>query len=246
MTVHSDNPKETMGVNDRLQLAKAAKALRVRKIEELAAAGVTFIDPDTAYIDAEVRIGPDTIIYPMTFLEGDTEVGSGCIIGPNTRIIDSTVADEAEVTFSVVRGSKIGPRSSVGPFASLRPGTEMGEGSKAGTFVETKATKLGKGSKIPHLSYIGDAEIGAQTNVGAGTITCNYDGETKTKSKTTIGDSVLIGSDTMLVAPVSLADGAVTGAGSVVTRDVGPQDVVMGAPAKVVRKRKPLPRDNEA
>lgn len=244
MTVRSDDPEQTMGVNDRMQLARAAALIRMRKVEELTKAGVTIVDPDTTYIDDQVTIGADTTIHPLTFLEGETSIGSGCSIGPSTRIIDSSVADGAEVTFAVVRGSQVGPRAAVGPFASLRPGTTLEEGAKVGTFVETKATRIGAGAKVPHLSYMGDADIGAGTNIGAGSITCNYDGETKTKSKTTIGEDVLVGSDTMLVAPVSLGDGAVTGAGAVVTKDLGPDEVAVGAPARVVRQRKPRPREN--
>lgn len=245
-TVEADDPAEMMGVNDRVQLSEAAAALRRRKAEELARSGVTIVDLATTYIDRSVQVAPDTVIHPMTFLEGDTTIGSGCSIGPNVRIVDSRIGDRVEVSFAVVRESSIGDEAQVGPFASLRPGTEMATGSKVGTFVETKATRIGEGSKVPHLSYMGDADIGPGSNIGAGTITCNYDGETKTKSKTVIGEDVLIGSDTMLVAPVELGDGAVTGAGSVVTKDVEPEDVVVGAPAKVVRKRKPRPRDNKA
>ncbi|MEO7804631.1 MAG: bifunctional UDP-N-acetylglucosamine diphosphorylase/glucosamine-1-phosphate N-acetyltransferase GlmU [Actinomycetota bacterium] len=241
LIVELEDPDEVKGVNDRNQLAEASMILRRRIIEELGLAGVTFEDPATTFIDEGVTIGTNTVIRPLTFLEGTTTIGADCTIGPSTRIVDSTIADGTEVTFAVVKGSVVGPGCQVGPFASIRPGTELKQGAKVGTFVELKATTVGKGSKVPHLSYIGDATIGADVNIGAGTITCNYDGETKIKSKTVIEDGVLTGSDSMLVAPVTLGRDSVTAAGSVVTRDIAPGDVVVGVPAKPVRKRKPKP-----
>ncbi|HLJ09129.1 MAG TPA: bifunctional UDP-N-acetylglucosamine diphosphorylase/glucosamine-1-phosphate N-acetyltransferase GlmU, partial [Acidimicrobiia bacterium] len=213
---------EVLGVNDRRQLAEAAAHLRARKLDALMAAGVTIEDPAVTYVEARVEVGPDTVLRPMTFLEGMTKVGSGCTIGPSARLVDTEVDDGAEVSFAVVKSARIGPEAQVGPFTSLRPATRLGPKSKAGSFVEMKGSTVGAGSKVPHLSYIGDAEIGTGVNVGAGTITCNYDGEAKIKSRTTIGDGVLIGSDTMLVAPVTVGDGAITGAGSVVTKDIEP------------------------
>jgi len=180
--------------------------------------GVTFVDPDTAYVDVDVRIGSDTTVLPFTVLEGSTRIGSECVIGPGSRVVDSTVGDGAEVSYSVVRGSKLGRRVSIGPYASLRPGTVIDDDAKAGTFVELKSTRLGRGAKVPHLSYMGDATIGAGANVGAGSITCNYDGVNK--HATTIGEGAFIGSDTMLVAPVKVGKRAWTGAGSTITRDV--------------------------
>jgi bifunctional UDP-N-acetylglucosamine pyrophosphorylase/glucosamine-1-phosphate N-acetyltransferase len=180
--------------------------------------GVTFIDPESTYVDVDVRIGGDSVIHPGSHLEGSTRIGVGCTIGPATRIVDSTVGAEAEVSFSVVRGSKVGPKASVGPFATLRPGTVLEEGAKAGSFVEIKASRVGKGSKVPHLSYVGDAVIGKGVNVGAGTVTVNYDGFAK--HRTVIGDEAHIGSDTMLVAPVRVGKRAWTGAGSAITKDV--------------------------
>lgn len=242
-TLMIQDAAETLGVNDRWQLAEAARELRLRKLRQLAEAGVTIIDPSATYVDDTVEVGPETVLMPNTYLEGKTTVGERCVIGPSVRIVDSLVEDGAEVTFAVVRESRIGPQATVGPFASLRPGTVLESGSKVGTFVEVKSTKIGKGSKVPHLSYMGDADVGDDVNVGAGTITCNYDGETRTKSKTKIEDGVLIGSDTMLVAPVTMGRDSVTGAGSVVTKDVGPEDVVVGVPATVRRKRKPRARE---
>ena len=207
-----------MGVNSRASLAAATRVMRERILGAHLANGVTFVDPVTAYVDVDVRIGPDTTILPVTSLEGSTRIGSGCTIGPATSIRDSVIGDEAEVTFSVVRGSRIGPRAAIGPYASLRPGTVILEGGKAGTFVEIKASRVGKGSKVPHLSYVGDATIGDGVNVGAGTVTVNYDGFAK--HPTVIGDQAHIGSDTMLVAPVKVGKKAWTGAGSVITKDV--------------------------
>jgi bifunctional UDP-N-acetylglucosamine pyrophosphorylase/glucosamine-1-phosphate N-acetyltransferase len=192
--------------------------MRERIVADLMARGVTFVDPATAYIDVDVRIGQDSTILPMTVLEGSTRIGKACAIGPDTRIVDSTIGDAAEVTFAVVKGSRIGPKATIGPFASLRPGTVILEGGKAGTFVEIKGSRVGRRSKVPHLSYVGDATIGDDANLGAGTITANYDGFRK--HSTSIGDGAHIGSDTILVAPVKVGKRAWTGAGSVITKDV--------------------------
>ncbi|MGH2682700.1 MAG: bifunctional UDP-N-acetylglucosamine diphosphorylase/glucosamine-1-phosphate N-acetyltransferase GlmU [Actinomycetota bacterium] len=207
-----------VGTNSRAELATAAAVMRRRINERLMEQGVTLVDPDRTYVDASVKVGSDTVIHPLTFLEGDTAVGSDCVIGPSTRIVDSTVGDEVEIQFSVVREATIRSRVTVGPYAHLRPGTMLEEGSKAGTFVELKKSKVGRGSKVPHLAYVGDATIGKDANIGAGTITCNYDGHEK--HETVIGDEAFIGSDTMLVAPVNIGKGAVTGAGSAITKDV--------------------------
>jgi bifunctional UDP-N-acetylglucosamine pyrophosphorylase/glucosamine-1-phosphate N-acetyltransferase len=180
--------------------------------------GVTIVDPSTTYIDAGVRIGADAVIRPLTFLEGDTRIGKGAAIGPSTRIVDSRVGDDAEVTFSVVLGSRVGARAIIGPFARLRPGVDMGERTKAGAFVDLKAVRIGAGAKVPHLAYVGDAVVGKDANVGAGTITVNYDGYEK--RTTVIGEGARIGSDTMLIAPVKIGRNANTGAGSVITKNV--------------------------
>jgi bifunctional UDP-N-acetylglucosamine pyrophosphorylase / glucosamine-1-phosphate N-acetyltransferase len=207
-----------MGLNSRGGLAAVTRIMRQRILERHMVSGVTFVDPETAYVDSEVRIGPDTVIQPSTFLQGRTRVGARCRIGPYVTIVDSSVGDEAEITFAAVREARVGARASVGPFASIRPGTVLDEGAKAGTFVEIKASRVGKGSKVPHLSYVGDATLGRDVNVGAGTITANYDGFEK--HATVIGDEVHVGSDTMFVAPVRVGTRAWTGAGSVITRDV--------------------------
>jgi bifunctional UDP-N-acetylglucosamine pyrophosphorylase/glucosamine-1-phosphate N-acetyltransferase len=207
-----------VGLNSRASLAKLTEMIRDRIIQGHMARGVTFVDPATAYVDVDVRIGRDSVIRPSTFLEGATRIGSGTSIGPGARLVDCVVGDGADVTFSVARQSRIGPKALVGPYASLRPGTVLDERAKAGTFVEMKNTRVGRGSKVPHLAYMGDATIGRGVNVGAGTITCNYDGFDK--HSTVVGDESFIGSDTMLVAPVKLAKRSWTGAGSAITEDV--------------------------
>ena len=219
--VTAEGPEdETRGVNDRVELATAAAVLRRRLLERLMLAGVTVTDPATTYVDADVEVGQDTVLAPMTFLEAGTRVGARCRIGPNVRLVGCTVGDDATVSQAVAAQSVIGDRASVGPFASLRPGSDLGEHSKAGTFVEVKNSTVGPGSKVPHLSYVGDADIGAGANVGAGTVFVNYDGVSK--HRTVVGDGAFIGSDTMLVAPVTVGSGAQTAAGSTITKDVPP------------------------
>ncbi len=212
------DPQEVQGVNTHEQLAAADAAMRRRINAEWMEAGVWMQDPASVYVDASVRLTAGVRLYSGTHLEGDTSVGSDSEIGPNTVVRDSQIGSGCKVWFSVVRGAEIADGVEIGPYASLRPGTLMADSTKVGTFVEIKATSLGKGSKVPHLSYIGDASIGEGSNIGAGTITCNYDGFKK--HRTVIGDRVFIGSDTMLVAPVEIGDDAYTGAGSVITKDV--------------------------
>jgi bifunctional UDP-N-acetylglucosamine pyrophosphorylase/glucosamine-1-phosphate N-acetyltransferase len=207
-----------MGLNSRGGLAAVAKVVRQRINEEHLANGVTLIDPDTTYIDVGVRIGRDTVIRPNTFLEGASHVGEGCEIGPNVRATDSTIGDGCRVQFAVLEGATMGAGSDAGPFARLRPGAVLAEGVHVGTSVEIKGSTIGRGSKVPHLSYIGDAEIGEGVNIGAATVTVNYDGYRK--HRTVVGDGASVGSDTMLVAPVTVGERAFTGAGSVITRDV--------------------------
>lgn len=190
------------------------------------------MDPASTFIDATVRIGLDAVIHPFTFLEGKTRIGARAEVGPQARIIDSEIQDGATVTFAVVRGSTIGPDATVGPFASIRPGTRLDRGARAGTFVETKKTTIGEGSKANHLAYLGDATIGRGVNVGAGTITCNWDGVEK--HETVIEDDAYIGSDTMLVAPTRIGKRAATGAGSVVRGDVPDDALAVGAPARII------------
>ncbi len=214
------DPTELLQINDRRQLAEVT-AVAQRQIQEChMLAGVTIVNPDATVIDAEVEIGHDTVIAPFTSLHGKTTIGSGSTIGPSSTLIDTTVGDESKLVHAYSNGATVGDRVSVGPFAYLRPGTVLHDGSKAGTFVEIKNSDVGAGSKVPHLSYIGDADIGEGTNLGASTITANYDGYRK--HRTTIGNRVKTSVDTTLLAPVSVGDDAFTGAGSVIEKDVPP------------------------
>ncbi|HZD38603.1 MAG TPA: bifunctional UDP-N-acetylglucosamine diphosphorylase/glucosamine-1-phosphate N-acetyltransferase GlmU [Actinomycetes bacterium] len=212
--------EEVQGVNDRAQLAEAGAVLRRRTIGRLLREGVTMVDPATVYVDVDVEIGGDTVLEPLVFLEAGTRIGERCRIGPNARLVACTVSDEATVTQAVGVEASIGPGAIVGPFAYLRPGAELGPRSKVGTYVEVKKSHIGAGSKVPHLTYVGDAEIGESVNVGAGTVFVNFDGVAK--HRTVVGNGAFIGSDTMLVAPLTVGDGAQTGAGSTITRDVPP------------------------
>ena len=208
------------GVNDRAELAAAGAVLRRRLLERLMRAGVTVVDPATTFVDVDVEVGADTVLEPLTFLEAGTRVGARCRLGPNARLVGCTVDEEATVTQSLAVQARIGRGAAVGPFAYLRPGAELGPSSKVGTFVEVKQSSVGEGSKVPHLTYVGDADIGAGVNVGAGTVFVNYDGTDK--HRTSVGDGAFIGSDTMLVAPLTVGDGAQTAAGSTITKDVPP------------------------
>ncbi len=210
--------EEVVGINSQDQLADARMKLQQRINRGHLEAGVKIIDPTRTYIDEAVVIAPGAVIYPGVHLEGTTEVGADAQIGPDVFAVDTTVGDGSVVWYSVLRSAEIGANCEVGPYASLRPGTVLKDNSKAGTFVEAKNTVIGEGSKAPHLTYLGDATIGKKVNIGAGTITCNFDGYEK--HQTVIGDEAFIGSDTMLVAPVSVGDRAITGAGSAITRDV--------------------------
>ncbi len=229
--VPSTDPGETVGVNDRAQLAAAETTLRARINERWMREGVTMTDPATTYIDAAVELERDIRILPNTILEGRTVVGTASTIGPDTRLVDTIVGDEAVVQNTVARESEIGDRATVGPFVSLRAGTHIAADAHVGTFVETKNAEIAEGAKVPHLAYVGDAEIGARANIGAGTITANYDG--KQKHRTVVGEDARIGSNTVLVAPVEVGDGSYTGAGAVVTDDVPPGSLARGVPARV-------------
>ena len=221
--------EEILGTNTRAEFAAVSRVLRDRIVGGLMDAGVTVVDPDTTYVDAGVSVGADTVLRPNTYLEGATKIGAGCDIGPGVQLVDTTVGDGATVSFAVAREARIGPEASVGPFASLRPGTVLARGAKAGTFAEMKNARIGEGAKVPHFSYLGDVSVGRRSNIAAGTITSNYDGRDKHETK--IGDDVFIGSDSILVAPVRVGPGAYTGAGSVITRDVGAGELVYGVPA---------------
>jgi bifunctional UDP-N-acetylglucosamine pyrophosphorylase/glucosamine-1-phosphate N-acetyltransferase len=211
-------PQEVIGINSQDQLSEARALLQARTNQQLMESGVWMLDPERTYIDDTVTVEPSARIYPGVHLEGDTKVGAGAQVGPDVFARDSSIGAGSTVWYAVLRGAVVGEDCEVGPYASLRPGTVLEQGSKVGTFVETKNSTIGPGSKAPHLTYLGDATIGSRTNIGAGTITCNYDGYEK--HETVIGDDVFIGSDTMLVAPVTIGDGAVTGAGSVISEDV--------------------------
>lgn len=216
--VHVDDYREALGINSRAQLAVATRIMQERINERLMAEGVTMLDPSTVWIGADVTVDRDTEILPMTMLFGSTHVGSDCVIGPNTRLTDTRVGNSCIVDETVALSAIIEDGATCGPRAYLRPGAHLMPHAKAGTHVEIKNSTIGAGSKVPHLSYIGDTTMGEGVNVGAGSITCNYDGYHK--FHTTIGDHVFIGSDTMMVAPVTIGDGALVGASSCITQDV--------------------------
>jgi bifunctional UDP-N-acetylglucosamine pyrophosphorylase / glucosamine-1-phosphate N-acetyltransferase len=209
-----------LGVNDRVQLAEARRLLNDRVLETHMRGGVTIVDPLSTWVDVQVTIEPDAVVEPDTRLRGATHVAAGARIGPGCTLTDTTVGEDAVVVNAVCEGAEIGPEVSVGPFAYLRPGTRLARRAKAGTYVEMKNAVVGEGSKVPHLTYVGDAEIGAGSNIGAACVFVNYDGVEKRKS--VVGDHVKVGSDNMLVAPVNIGDGAYTAAGSVITGDVPP------------------------
>jgi bifunctional UDP-N-acetylglucosamine pyrophosphorylase/glucosamine-1-phosphate N-acetyltransferase len=211
---------DVMGVNDKEQLAQANGLLSDRIAQYWMQQGVTMIDPSSTWIDATVKLSADVVLYPNVYLEGSTTIAAGAVIGPDTVLQDCIVGERAKIVSSRCIGAKVDAEASVGPFSYLRPDTHLAEQAKVGAFVEVKKSRIGKGSKVPHLSYVGDAEIGEGTNIGAATVFVNYDGEAKHQTK--IGDQVRIGSDTMLVAPVEIGDGAYTAAGSVVTENVPP------------------------
>ncbi|HEX2925284.1 MAG TPA: bifunctional UDP-N-acetylglucosamine diphosphorylase/glucosamine-1-phosphate N-acetyltransferase GlmU [Ruminiclostridium sp.] len=218
--VKTADSDETLGVNSRLQLAQAEKVLRLRKLEALMSDGVTIMDPDSTFIDADVSIASDTVIYPFTWLEGETQIGHGCKIGPNTRIQHTKIGDNVTLQFVYAHECQIGDDVIAGPYVHLRPNTVLAKGVKIGNFVEVKNSNVGEKSKLPHLSYIGDTDMGSGINMGCGTITVNYDG--KKKYRTTIEDNAFIGCNSNLVAPVTVGQGAYVAAGSTVTKDVPP------------------------
>jgi len=215
-----DDPSLALGVNDRVQLAQVRQIAQRRINDAHGRAGVTIVDPGATLIDVGVTIGADTVVEPSSFLRGDTSIGTACTVGPLTTLVDATLGDGVKVPHSYLVSCEVRDGATVGPFAYLRPGTLLRERSKAGSFVEIKNSDVGAGSKVPHLSYIGDADIGEHTNLGAATITANYDGVDK--HRTTIGDRVRTGVDTTLIAPVTLNDDAYTGANSAITKNVPP------------------------
>jgi bifunctional UDP-N-acetylglucosamine pyrophosphorylase/glucosamine-1-phosphate N-acetyltransferase len=235
-SVTTDDEAEAIGINNRVQLAEAEAALRQRINERWMLAGVTLVDPATTYIAPEAELGTDTTVLPNTHIDGRSRVGAECIIGPNTILRQTVIGDRCRVECSVLEGAWLAEEVSVGPFARLRPGARLERGVHMGNFGEVKNSTLGPGVKMGHFSYVGDADLGADVNIGAGTVTCNYDGVRK--SHTHIGPGAFIGSDTMLVAPVALGEGAMTGAGAVVTRDVPAHTLAVGMPARAICKRR--------
>ncbi|MCS7087423.1 MAG: bifunctional UDP-N-acetylglucosamine diphosphorylase/glucosamine-1-phosphate N-acetyltransferase GlmU [Thermoflexales bacterium] len=226
--------EEALGINTRVDLARAEAAMRRRINTAHMLNGVTLVDPERTYIEPNVRIAPDTVIWPNTFLRGNTVIGAGCEIGPNTTLVDAQIGQRVRITYSVIEHSRLEDDADAGPFAHIRGGARIGPRVHIGNFAEVKNSVLGADTKMGHFSYLGDAIVGEGVNIGAGTITCNYDG--KDKHPTYIGDGAFIGSDTMLVAPVRVGEGAKTGAGAVVTRDVPPRTLALGVPARVVRQ----------
>jgi bifunctional UDP-N-acetylglucosamine pyrophosphorylase/glucosamine-1-phosphate N-acetyltransferase len=227
-TAALEDPNEIRGINSRSELAEASRIVRQHKNEELMASGVTIEDPATTYIDDDVAVGPDTVIHPGVYLEGSTEIGAACEIHSGVRIVNSVLADRVIVqNYCVITGSRLATGVTLGPFAHVRPGSDLGESVHVGNFVELKKSALGAGTKAGHLSYLGDAVIGDNVNIGAGTITCNYDGSEK--HQTVIEDGAFIGSDSQLVAPVKVGRGAYVGSGTTVREDVPPGTLSVSA-----------------
>lgn len=228
--------EEVLGINNRAQLAQVARIARKRINNALMEAGVTIVDPETTYIGPNVKIGIDSVIEPMTFIYGQTTIGQNCLIGPMSRIQDSKIADNVEIVRSEVLEADVREGARVGPYSRLRPGAVIMEQAHVGNYVELKKSILGKRSKANHLTYLGDTTIGEDANIGAGTITCNYDG--KNKFKTSIGDRAFIGSNSSLVAPVEIGEGSVTAAGSVITDDVPPYSLALGRARQINKEGK--------
>ncbi|NJR70186.1 MAG: bifunctional UDP-N-acetylglucosamine diphosphorylase/glucosamine-1-phosphate N-acetyltransferase GlmU [Synechococcales cyanobacterium CRU_2_2] len=235
--------QETLGINDRKQLAQAYQILQTRQKDDWMAQGVTLIDPDSITIDDTVMIGPDVVIEPQTHLRGATTIGAGCRIGPSTMIENSQIGDRVQIPFSVVTDSRIGNDSRIGPYAHLRGQAQVGEGCRVGNFVEIKNATLGNGTNAAHLSYLGDAQLGERVNVGAGTITANYDGFQK--HKTVIGDRTKTGSNSVLVAPITIGQDVTIGAGSTLTKDV-PDNALVVARAKQIIKPDWQPKPSQS
>ncbi len=229
-----DGMTEALGVNTRAQLAEAERVVRERINERLMEEGITLVDPAATYVDVDVKIQAGTTVEPGTHLEGQTSIGADCRIGPNTIIHDSQIADRCEIVSSMVEGAVLESDIHVGPFAHLRPGAYVAKTAYIGNYAEIKNSRIGEGVHVGHFSYIGDSEVGARTNIGAGTITCNYDGEKK--NRTTIGEDAFIGSDTMLIAPVRVGDRARTGAGSVVNKNIPADSLAVGSPARIIKR----------
>ena len=235
-SVEVSDPAEALGINDRVQLSEAENILRERIRLHWMTSGVTIPDPSSVYIDADVSLGQDTSVLPNTHIAGASNIGERCVIGPNSIIDNARIGNGCRVRSSVVEGSELEARVTVGPFAHIRPGSHIAEGVVLGNFAEVNRSTVGRNSKAAHFSYLGDAQVGEDVNIGAGTVTVNYDGESKLPTR--IGDGAFIGCDTMLVAPVEIGAGAQTGAGAVVTKDVPPDELAVGVPARVNPKNK--------
>ncbi len=236
-TLGVEDTEEALAVTDRVRLAEAEAIMRRRINTAHMLAGVTLINPESTYIESGVQIGVDTVVWPNTYLRGDTVIGRGCVIGPNTIMEDCQVGDDCAILAAVMEKAILEDGVDMGPFARLRKGAHLAKGVHMGNFGEVKNSYLGPGTKMGHFSYIGDATLGEDVNIGAGTVTCNFDGVNK--HPTEIGDHAFIGSDTMLVAPVKIGAGAHTGAGTVVTHDVPPGETVVGVPSRPFRKQDP-------
>jgi bifunctional UDP-N-acetylglucosamine pyrophosphorylase/glucosamine-1-phosphate N-acetyltransferase len=233
--VRTDDLDETIGINTRVHLAEATAILRKRINRNWMLEGVTIVDPATTYIEPDVKIGQDTMIWPNTYLQGQTRIGENCELGPNVIIRNTEIGNHCKVLASMLEGARLEDDVDVGPFARLRKGAHLAKGVHMGNFGEVKNSYLGPGTKMGHFSYLGDTTIEGDVNIGAGTVTCNFDGVNK--NHTEIGKGAFIGSDTMLVAPLKVGEGAKTGAGAVVTHNVPPNTVVVGVPARAIRKR---------
>jgi len=228
------DPSELLRVNNRIQLSQATRTLKNRILEEIMNRGVTIIDPETTYIDGEVMIGMDTLIYPGTIIEGETFIGENCIIGPNSRIVSSNIGDEVEVVNSIVTESTIGDKSHVGPFSYIRPNSIIGENVKIGDFVEVKKSSIGDNTMISHLTYVGDAEIGRNVNLGCGVVVVNYDGENK--HKTIVEDNAFIGCNVNLVSPVTVHKNAFVAAGSTITDEVPADSLAISRSRQIIKE----------
>ncbi len=228
-------PEDLLGVNDRVDLARLEGILRARILTSWMREGVTVLDPSSVYPGPDVRVAPDTLILPGTFLYGETEIGPGCVIGPQAYLVDAKVAAGVRIWFSVVEGAQIEEGAQIGPYAHLRAGARIGAQARIGNFVEVKASQIGAGAKALHLAYIGDAEVGARANIGAGAITCNFQPGKSEKFRTEIGAGAFIGSNACLIAPIRIGEGAVVGAGSVITEDVPPYALALARSAQVIK-----------
>ncbi|NIM03606.1 bifunctional UDP-N-acetylglucosamine diphosphorylase/glucosamine-1-phosphate N-acetyltransferase GlmU [bacterium] len=234
--VTTKDSSEVEGVNNRKQLVSVQKYVNMKNLERLLLAGVTIVDPSSTFVDSTVKIGRDTVIYPGSTILGKTKIGENCKLGPHAFIENCQIEKGVEVRASFIYGAKIAERAKVGPFSHIRPGTFVGEGVRVGNFCEVKKSRIGKGTKVSHLSYIGDAFLGKGVNIGAGTITCNFDGVRK--NITRIGDNTFVGSDAKFIAPVKIGKGAVIGAGSTITEDVPPGKLAIARARQVIKDRK--------